>query len=264
MPDEDLIKLIDCPKCGQRKPAHQTDTHMCVDCSHAISNRITYYRQHNDWMAEAREQGLDTWLQQPGETQWEYTVWLAYRDSYPGKKPTYGAVAVQLGTTYAAVKNIARRWDFQARMQMWMTECDRITMLQRRVEILDMNKEHVDMAARLRAKLSIAIDNIDPVALKPGEIASLAKVSADMERKARVDTVAQEEMRRELVSDSGNPDLKKTPTKQGDLAEVVQILLKAGALGEITKIGIRETKTTEVALVDSDGNCSSLGLEGDE
>ena len=203
----------------------------------------------------------DLWSQQPGETQWEFTVWTAYRDSYPGKKPTYGDVARQLNTTYNSVKKIAQRWSFQLRMQAWMKYCDDITLQQRRQEILDMNKDHVDMAARLRSKLSTAIDMIDPMSLKPGEIASLAKLAADMERKARTDTIAQEEMRRDAMVDTENPDIKKSPTKQADLSEVVGILLKAGALGDITQIGVRQTKTTEVALVDANGNSSSVAMD---
>lgn len=220
--------------------------------------------RNEDWDVGAKEAGIDLWLQQPEETQWEYTIWTAYRDSYPGKKPSYMSVAEQLGSTYDAVKKTALRWNFQMRMQAWMAECDRITMTQRRSEILDMNKAHVDMAAKLRDKLATAIDGIDPLALKPGEIASLAKLSAEMERKARVDTMAQEAMQRELVKGSDNPELKKSQTKQGDLGEVVQILLNAGVLGEITQIGVRETKTTEIALVDTDGQSASMRLKGDD
>lgn len=253
--------MVHCPRCGQFKPAHHIDKHLCIDCVKAENTRVTYYRQHqDDWIANAKENGIDLWSQQPGETQWEFTVWTAYRDSYPGKKPTYGDVARQLNTTYNSVKKIAQRWSFQVRMQAWMKHCDDITLQQRRQEILDMNKEHVDMAARLRSKLSAAIDMIDPTTLKPGEIASLAKLAADMERKARVDTIAQEELIRDSMTDTENPDLKKSPTKQADLSEVVGILLKAGALGDITQIGVRQTKTTEVALVDADGNSSSVTM----
>ena len=117
------------------------------------------------------------------------------------------------------------------------------------------------MAAKLRSKLSAAIDMIDPMSLKPGEIASLAKLAADMERKARTDTIAQEEMRRDAMVDTDNPDIKKSPTKQADLSEVVGILLKAGALGDITQIGVRQTQTTEVVVKDSEGNSSSLEME---
>ena len=243
--------LVDCPKCGQTKEAHSVDKHLCEDCVKAENNRLTYYRQHQgDWIAEAKEQGIDVWLQQPGETQWEYTVWTAYRDSYPGKKPTYGGVAAQLETTYNVVKGIAQRWSFPARMQVWMAECDRITMLQRKNEILGMNKAHVDMAAKIRLKLDTAIDAIDPLALKPSEIASLAKLSAEMERKARLDTEAQDDMRRYLLVDNTNPELKKAQTKQGDLSEVLQILLNAGALKSVTAIGVKETTTKEVIVRD--------------
>jgi ribosomal protein L32 len=255
------VEMVHCPRCGQFKPAHHIDKHLCIDCVNAENNRVTYYRQHQeDWIANAKENGVDLWLQQPGETQWEYTVWTAYRDAYPGKKPSYGDVARQLNTTYNSVKKIAQRWTFQLRMQAWMKYCDEITMQQRRQEIIDMNKEHVDMAAKLRTKLGAAIEAIDPLSLKPGEIASLAKLASEMERKARVDTIAQEELRRDLMVDTENPDLKKSPTKQTDLSEVVGILLKAGALGDITQIGVRQTQTTEVVVRDSDGNANSLEM----
>lgn len=243
--------MITCPRCGQFKQAHHIDKHLCIDCVNAENTRVTYYRQHqDDWIANAKENGIDLWLQQPGETQWEYTVWTAYRDSYPGKKPTYGEVARQLNTTYNSVRKIAQRWSFPLRMQAWMKQCDDLTLHQRRQEILEMNKDHVDMAAKLRAKLNSAIDAIDPLSLKPGEIASLAKLATDMERKARVDSIAQDEMIRDSLVDTENPDLKKSPTKQADLSEVLGILLKAGALGEGAQIGVRQT--TEVVV--KDGN----------
>lgn len=256
----EVVPMIVCPRCGQTKPRHHIDQHLCVDCVKAENNRITYYRMHQDgWMDTAKEAGLDLWMQQPGETQWEWTVWQAYRDSYPGKRASYTDIARQLGTTYNVVKKIAQRWNFPVRMQAWITECDKMTVLQRRQEVLDMNKDHVDMAARLRAKLSTAIDQIDPALLKPGEIASLAKLATEMERKARVDTIAQEEMRRELMIDTENPELKKNPTKSSDLSEVVSILMKAGALGDVSAIGVRQT--TEVVVKDSSGQMSSVDVE---
>ena len=257
--------IITCPKCGQNKPSHHIDKHLCIDCVHAENNRLTYYRQHQgDWIAEAKEQGIAPWLMQPGETQWEYSVWTAYRDSYPGKKPTYSDVAKQLGTTYNVVKKIAQRWSFPVRMQLWMAECDRITMLQRKDEILSMNKAHIDMATKLREKLNAAIDAIVPSTLKPSEIASLAKLSADMERKARLDSEDQEDMRRQLLVDNSNPELKKTQTKQGDLGEVLQILLKSGALKSVTTIGVKETTTREVVARDDEGNVAAMIQEEDD
>lgn len=247
-----------CPRCGLEKEPDTRNPHICVDCAKVENSRYSLQRRGNEgWMDLAAQEGIDVWLRQPNETQWEYTVWQAYRDAYPGKKPTYMGVAEQLNTTYGAVKAIAMRWDFTARLQAWITECDRITMAQRRQEILDMNKEHVDMAARLRAKLSKAIDLLDPTTLEPKDINSLFKTAAELERKARTDSVDQDALLRELQVDQENPALKKSPTKTDDLGEVVKILMSAGALGDITHIGVRETR--EVVL--SDGKTTNTMIQ---
>ena len=56
----EVVNMIHCPRCGQYKPAHHIDQHLCVDCAKAENNRITYYRQHQaDWINNAKENGLD-------------------------------------------------------------------------------------------------------------------------------------------------------------------------------------------------------------
>lgn len=248
------MQIIKCARCGQSKEADHRDRHLCVDCVKAENNRYNYLRMNQgDWIAAAKDAEIDVWLQQPGETQWEYTVWCAFRDAYPGKKPTYGDVAAQLGTTMGVVRKIAQRWTFQARLQAWIAECSRITMEQRRREILDMNADHISMAKRLRDKLSTAIDAIDPYELKPSELTSLMKMTTDLERRAQIDAQSQEALVAEsCTADDENPDIKKSPTKQSDLSEVVNILLKAGALGTVTQIGVRETTTREVVAKSGD------------
>jgi len=251
--EQNLVELIKCPRCSMEKPRDSRDRHICVDCARVENNRYHYQRMNQgDWMAAAKDADLAVWLQQPGETQWEYTIWVAYRDSYPGKKPSYGDVAVQLNTTIDVVRKVAQRWTFPARMHAWMSECDRITMEQRRAEILNMNADHISMAQRMRDKLSVAIDCINPETLKPSELASLMKLATDLERKARTDIVEQEAQRADVMLE--NPEIKRSPTKQGDLGEVVKILLNAGALGTVTQIGVKETTTREVIAVDGTGN----------
>lgn len=246
---EELVEIITCRQCGQQKEASRKTPGWCVDCEKAYNNRYSYLRRQNgDWQEIAKENGIELWERQPGETQLEWSIWQAYRDSYPGTKPSYKGVAEKVGSTYDYVRSVASRWSFQVRMQAWIAECDRVTLAQRRQEVLDMNADHISMARKLREKLNVAIDQIDPLSLKPGELNSLMKTMTDMERKARTDTMSVEAMRADGFVDADNPELKKSPTKADDLSEVVKILLNAGALGDITQIGVRqtETKVTEI------------------
>ena len=253
-----------CPKCSLESEQSSTTPGMCKVCEKAYNSRISHYRQNHDWIAVAKENSIDLWLQQPNETQWEYSVWLAFRDSYPGKKPTYAAVAAQLDCTYDAVKSIAHRWSFQTRLQAWIKNCDEITLLQRRTEIVDMNKSHIDMSVAIREKLAKAITNIDPYCMKPGEIVALAKLSADMEKAARVDTIAQGELINELMVDNTNPELKKDNSiNKKDMQEVLNVLMGAGVLGNVSNIGVRKTTTTEVVIGDTDGNIAKMITEAD-
>lgn len=247
----ELVEIITCKQCGQQKPASTRTPNWCVDCEKAYNNRYSYMRNHQgDWTEIAKSSGLELYERQPGETQLEWSIWQAYRDSYPGAKPSYRKVAEKVGTTYDYVKKTAARWTFQVRMQAWIAECDRVTLTQRRQEVLDMNKEHIDMAAALRAKLKEAIDELRPSELKPSDLNSLLKTVTELEKKARIDTMERESIVSEGFVDNSNPELKKSPTKQNDLSEVVNILLSAGALGDAAQFGIRqtETKTTEIVV----------------
>src|SRR5206468_6669615 len=203
---DELVALIDCVRCSRKAPAHKDNPKLCDDCVKAEDNRVAHYRQHNyNWMEVSKEADLALWERQPGETDHEYHVWLAYRDAYPGTKPSYRLVADQLTTSVNAVRKIASRWTFPTRLQAWAKHVDEITLTRRRQEILDMNKRHVDMAVSVNEKLQKAIARIDPDNLSPKEIVALAKLGTDLERKARLDPTQLPSM----LPDDQNPELKK-------------------------------------------------------
>lgn len=245
---------ITCPRCGEKRLSSAVDTHLCEDCANEENQRAGHFIQANrDWIAEAKEQGIDPWLLQPGETQWEYSIWTAYRDCYPGKRPKLVDIARQMNTTYNAVKKIAARWNFPARLQLWIAECDRLTIAQRHSEILDMNQQHIKLANSLRDKLAQAIDNINPLELKPRDISSLVKASADLERRARLDVEAQEESLRQLSVGEDNAELRKVQPKQGDLQEILQVLAAAGVIAVGIKETTKESTTTREIIANKGG-----------
>jgi len=248
---EELVVVAHCKKCGQDKIMDSVDKHLCVDCVRAENNRVAFYRQQNfGWMDIAKEADISLWERQPGETDWEWIVWQRYRDTYPMQRPSYRTVAEDLNTTVGAVKKIGARWSFPARLQAWMRQVDAMTQRQRETEILEMNKKHITLAEKINVKLEKAIDNIDPTLMSAKEIAGLLKISSELERKARLDQPVLGAVR----ADDDNPDLKKANTNTEDLAQVVDILTKAGVL--TGNIGVRTTTTTTTEVVvkeDDDG-----------
>jgi len=242
-----LVELITCRRCAQEKPAHRDNPHLCDECVKAENNRVSYFRRNNaDWMEIAKEADLQLWERQPAETDHEYHVWLAYRDAYPGKRPSYRDAAIQVGTSVNAVKKIAARWNFPMRLQAWAKYVDEITLAERTKQIKEMNKAHVDMAAALRDKLKKAIDNIDPYSLTPKEISQMLKIATEIERKAQLHEVPQTPV---AAIDDTSPDLKKVSVKSSDLGEIVNILASAGVLNNF---GVRQTVTTEVVVRDEE------------
>lgn len=209
---------------------------------------MSFYRTQNaNWLEIAAEAELQPWERQPAETDHEWAVWLRYRDVYPSKRPSYRQVAEDLTTSVDAVRKIGSRWTFPARLQAWAKYVDELTMVKRQQEILDMNKQHVDMAVRLNEKISKAIDMIDPYSVSPREISSLIKTATELERKGRLDQVVPGTG---LNSADENPDLKKGQVKADDMAEIIKILTGAGVLGDY---GVKQTVTTEVVVRGDEG-----------
>lgn len=262
--DSEVKILAKCPRCGRvNVVASKRSPYICIDCDHADDSRVSYLRNNQqDWLEKNKAMGINPWEQQPGETQWEYSIWCAYRDSFPGKRPTYSSIAQELNISRSAVGKVGARWTFPARMQVWMKHASDITLQQRRTEILTMNAKHIEMANNLNAKLAKAIESIDPETLKPADIASLARLSTSLERKARLDTVEQETALQEnaMVPEGENPELQKSPTKQNDLKDVLKILAEAGVFNGLQTAGVKTT--TEVAMVAKNGDNTKISSEG--
>jgi ribosomal protein S27AE len=280
-------ELIDCPRCGNKGVvAHHLDKHLCEACVKAENARVRYLRKlETNIVDTSTAAGLEPWVQQPGESQWEYTVWCAYRDSYPGKRPSYRSTAEELGTTYAAVSAIAQRWQFTARMGLWMKHIDEQVIATRQQQILAMNDKHIDMAQRANAKLSMAIDAIQPTWLKASEIASLAKLATELENKAHIGAAAAEQRlvdlrgstsaaaaAQQLVrrpdgsvdrdNPANNAALRQVPAHTAqDMSQIVEVLASAGVLDQLglsSRLGVRVKETTTTT------STTSVELAGDE
>jgi len=216
---------------------------MCVDCYVQMSNRNTKLMRwgNKNWQEDAEAAGVELYEQQPAESPVDYSRFCCYRDMYPSTRPTLKAVAKQLNISYGAVQSTASRWHWRERLIAWIKECDRVTLEQRRQEMISMNQRHIELAEKVDRKIQQALDRMDPASMKPSEVNQLMKTMAQLERESRIDTIAQEELRNEITHGAENPELKQSPTSQDDFAEILGVLKQAGVLDD-SDIGLKKVK----------------------
>lgn len=242
-------KLIHCCRCGRdNQVASASDDWLCADCAHMESTRLSRLSQNNtDWLAIADQAGIELWQKQPAETAWEYAVWSAYRDMYPAARPQYRDAARTCNTSTAVAKRLSMKWSWAARMNKWIEHVDAEMLLDKKNLIIDMNNKHVTLASKMADKISKALEALDPAFMKPNEITQMVKAMTEMERKAKADLVDVEEQKLSIVKPNTAAGLKKTEVKTSDLGEIVGVLAQAGVLGDITRIGVKQTDSSGVS-----------------
>lgn len=240
-----------CAHCGRTGVVRsRSNKHMCVECERAWHNRMHALRDTNrDWMTIAKQAGLELWERQPGETQWEYEIWQCYRDQYPQQKPSLADVARTLALPRNVVNTVATRWQYVTRLQSWVRSVDIKLVNDRRQAIADMHTAHLDLARKMSEKASEALKYLDASTMSAKDITSMLRTMVDIENKARLDQLQNDEKLAEVNSAAENPNLKTVESKQSDLGEIIGVLASAGVLGDITRIGVKAGHTEVVAEV---------------
>lgn len=225
-----------CEKCGVTTNQSIADSRYCHECyKNEAQNSKLAQKVNSNWMDQAAELGLALFERQPEETANEWLVWTKYRDYYPRKMPTWSQLADACNMGVATVVKIAGKWSFKVRLAAWSQFTD-ASIQEKRVEAIKvMNDKQLGMAQTIQEKLRTAIENLDPLTLRPGEIVNLFKVATELERK--VTTYIEEKVE---TDDAGGRAKQVSLTRPEDLSEVVGILKKTGLL-EGKTVGIEQT-----------------------
>ena len=250
--------IMNCPRCrgvgverGGGVGPGAKNGHICRSCVQYWNRALPQSAPQEDIVALSRDSGIDAWKQLPGETHWEYLMWTRYRDVYYDgvTRMTHEELAKTYLYTVGVVERVASRWMWQVRIQRYLRHIEIETLQRRKKEIVDMTQDHIEMARALREKLKGAIEGLEPGDLRATDINGLFKTMTEIERKAMLEIEKQESDYIEVLSDPEGVGLKKHETEQTDLAEVVNILLQAGALGSVTTVTAKEVeRSVEVAL----------------
>ena len=228
-----------CAKCGSVDVGEKSsaDPTLCNACyTDQAQNTALAKKTNADWMEQSVACGLALYERQPEETPMEWFIWDSYRKHYPMKMPNWTELAAECGCAVGTVVNASNRWSYKVRIQHWARSMDDTLQEQRIKDVTEMNERQVSIAKTLQDKLKSAVENLDPILLRPGEIATLLKASTELER--RIQLSAPEKVQGTML-DAGTKQQQLTEAK--DISEVVDILSKAGMLTGGMSVGIRTT-----------------------
>lgn len=239
-----------CAECGSKVDRNAKEPTLCNKCyAKKVEARALATKTNEGWQELASSLGLAIYERQPEETDLEWRIWQAYRAHYPLQMPTWSKLAEEVGCSVGSVTKAANRWNYRARMVQWAQFVDGETQEKRIAAVKEMNEKQLGMAQRLLAKVSDAIDTIDPALLRPNEIVNLMKLSTELER--RVTAYVDEKVESTAVQTQSK---ERPKTKAEDLGEVLSILSSTGLIpGQDKKkvVGV-EQKTTILVKEDDD------------
>jgi len=257
----EAIVLDTCKRCGQPLDGVRSNANRdyCRDCA-AAARAEAKKDEPGAWLQLAREQGIPVWEQQPGESNEEYEMWVAYRDLWPGVRPTVARVAAALQRRTQTVQRVCDKWTWAARLQGWIREVTAERQAEIRQAKRAMVEEHISMGETLRRKAAEAIEYFDPADVTPSELVSLLKevqrletTSRDMLDDVERATAADVEAWQPVDAPAGlfvdTPALggsslelpgaqPQQSMSQKDMLEVVDILAKSGYL---KMVGVQQT-----------------------
>lgn len=105
-----------------------------------------------------------------------------------------------------------------------------------------MNRQQLEQARMLRAKVTEALDYLDPATLKPNELATLMKLANEQERRI-VEAVPEKVEGQAAITSDAAAESRRTDA--ANVNEILSIMAAAGALGK-NILGVeKQTVTTE-------------------
>lgn len=148
------------------------------------------------------------WDRQPGEGPQAFRAFAAYRDSgADGSKRSLQKTAQSLtksnGEPYSVgtLKDWSRKWRWQARVDAWDDELDRLTRRELEKGITGMRKNHVSIAKAMLVKSLQALQKIPADEMTPRDVAAMVDVAAKLERISRGEVTERTEGRQTITGE---------------------------------------------------------------
>jgi ParB-like chromosome segregation protein Spo0J len=122
----------------------------------------------------------DAWERQPGESEVQYRRFTQYQNL--GRARTVKAVAADLGKSASYLHNIAHRYRWRERAQLWDADQDRLFLERLTDERQRMVDDHLKLSRGMLSKVARRLKTLDPDELTPADLnrwaATLTQIQA--------------------------------------------------------------------------------------
>lgn len=129
---------------------------------------------------------MELWERQRKESGPRWEAFQAYRDMPPGKR-SLQKTADGLGKSLRILAKWSKEDKWQERCEAFDRYLDAQATAKRIEGIADMNKRHINVAEQILEKAAQGLEYINPVEIKPSDVAKLVDTAAKLERLARGD-----------------------------------------------------------------------------
>lgn len=227
-----------CERCGREDMPSPDNPRLCKKCAIVDKNTTQLMKKTNSsWMDDAKEFGLEIFERQPEETNTEWMIWETYRNYYPGKLPTWSALAEKCGVSISTVVKASQRWSFKLRILEWARHCDAQSQEDRVLAVKEMNLAQNKLATTMLEKVNEAMEKLVPDLMKPNEIVNMAKLATELQKRT-VEAVPEKIQQPGIVD---KVSARQEVTRAEDLAEIAEILKRTGALDGGKTVGIEQS-----------------------
>ncbi|WP_402373646.1 hypothetical protein [Isoptericola rhizosphaerae] len=124
----------------------------------------------------------EPWDRAAGESRPAYAAFIAYRDA--GLTRSLAKVAQELGKSSALMSRWSVRWQWVMRSDAWDAHVQRAEDDAWRGRARTMGRRHADAAAAALAKVTEALESLDPADLSPRDLVAWLDVATKVEARA--------------------------------------------------------------------------------
>lgn len=129
------------------------------------------------------------WERQNGESEKAFEAFSIYRDMNTNR--SIRAVGETLGKSSALMERWSSRWDWVERVRAYDNELEKEAHAKALKDRKSMITRHTKIAMQLQKKALEALENLSTEAMSPKDIREYIKLSTDLERVSRTESIAE-------------------------------------------------------------------------